>query len=361
MKHLRYSLLMVILFAQASIAVDMPLHPDKATVVDALRRWADSLSYTVATGTKIVVGSTTPDGKPTRAFVRKSKRNRFRFETRILADDRYCIEMGNQYFGKMYRSWTGISESFYLPVHGGGSSIVVYVDDEKDPENRLSNPSAFAYRDTLQSILSNTTWVLAARLELKEGHLVSLGGIIEIDSEMLVPTKIMEGPNEKDSPSWYDLDRFQEVGGVLYPFRVREHSKLPHPAGRNLVWHTTYIFDSIKRNKSLSVVDIMFPRPENCIVERNYRTDSNFPAISKGINKFWSDTGRYPGTLKELYAPSAELSSLGGPWIQTNQLIDPWGKKIRYKLLKHTYEIRSAGSDGVFNTDWDITIGPIEE
>lgn len=88
---------------------------------------------------------------------------------------------------------------------------------------------------------------------------------------------------------------------------------------------------------------------------------TGFQALAGAIDMFEVDTGRYPDDLKELYDPENIPSGWAGPWIKPEWLIDAWGKQIRYTKLKKSFEIRSAGPDGKFNTKDDLTNRPDTE
>ena len=82
-----------------------------------------------------------------------------------------------------------------------------------------------------------------------------------------------------------------------------------------------------------------------------------FPAP---LNSFKRDIGRYPTNEEGLYVLQKQTDSIAGKWrgpyMPDWDLIDPWGNKILYKYSSDhdSYEIISAGPDGVFGTEDDI-------
>jgi len=82
-----------------------------------------------------------------------------------------------------------------------------------------------------------------------------------------------------------------------------------------------------------------------------------FPA---SMNSFKRDIGRYPTPAEGLDVLVKPTDSIRGKWrgpyIQASALVDPWGQKIAYKYSDEhdSYEIISAGPDGIFGTKDDI-------
>jgi hypothetical protein len=76
-------------------------------------------------------------------------------------------------------------------------------------------------------------------------------------------------------------------------------------------------------------------------------TQTNMATLDKAINLFIGTEGRTPADLKELAA--ARL--LGG------DTSDAWGRSLKYERLSDSnFRIVSAGKDGRFDTDDDITL-----
>lgn len=86
-------------------------------------------------------------------------------------------------------------------------------------------------------------------------------------------------------------------------------------------------------------------------------------SIRTALDAFEVDCGRYP-TTREGLAPlvqslsDATSATWRGPYLD-KIFLDPWGKPFRYLYpgINHptSYEIISAGPDGKFDTDDDIT------
>ncbi|MCI4444607.1 MAG: hypothetical protein JHC32_01105 [Candidatus Aminicenantes bacterium] len=75
-------------------------------------------------------------------------------------------------------------------------------------------------------------------------------------------------------------------------------------------------------------------------------TSVNLEQLSRAIQEWMSEhDGQVPETLKEVQGGRSYGLSL----------TDGWGRDIRYqKLSDSSFELRSAGADGQFNTDDDI-------
>ncbi len=80
---------------------------------------------------------------------------------------------------------------------------------------------------------------------------------------------------------------------------------------------------------------------------RTELTQTNMATLEKAINLFVSTEGRTPADLKEL------LSSR----LLTGALVDGWGRGFKYeKLSDSEFRLVSAGLDGVFGTEDDLTL-----
>lgn len=76
-------------------------------------------------------------------------------------------------------------------------------------------------------------------------------------------------------------------------------------------------------------------------------TQTNMATLEKAINLFLATEGRTPADLKELR--SARLL--------TGEAIDGWGRSLRYERDSESeYRLISAGADGVFGTEDDLTM-----
>lgn len=75
-------------------------------------------------------------------------------------------------------------------------------------------------------------------------------------------------------------------------------------------------------------------------------TSVNLEQLSRAIQEWMADhEGQVPESLKEVQGSRSYGLSL----------TDGWGRNIRYqKLSDSSYELRSAGADGKFDTDDDI-------
>lgn len=83
--------------------------------------------------------------------------------------------------------------------------------------------------------------------------------------------------------------------------------------------------------------------------------------IAMALKLYYLDNGRFPTTEQGLAAlvssPSSAPAQWSGPYLETVPE-DPWGNVYKYKcpgvLNKTAYDLYSAGSDGVEETDDDI-------
>jgi hypothetical protein len=74
-------------------------------------------------------------------------------------------------------------------------------------------------------------------------------------------------------------------------------------------------------------------------------TEVNFETLAREIHLFAADKEGVPETLK----PLQRMRPLG------SGLLDGWGRDIRYEKLSETsFRLRSAGQDGVFETEDDV-------
>jgi len=81
--------------------------------------------------------------------------------------------------------------------------------------------------------------------------------------------------------------------------------------------------------------------------------------LGTAIDTYEVDTGHYPPSLDALLVQGVE-SDWHGPYVRsTNTFLDAWGHAFRYRHVVRGkddfFELRSAGPDGVFNTEDDIS------
>jgi general secretion pathway protein G len=82
------------------------------------------------------------------------------------------------------------------------------------------------------------------------------------------------------------------------------------------------------------------------------------------LDLFEQDTGRYPAGDEGLLAliQNPQVSNWHGPYLKTTSIpLDPWGNQYRYTYpgeltgSEFLYDIVSAGPDGVYGNEDDIT------
>ena len=95
-------------------------------------------------------------------------------------------------------------------------------------------------------------------------------------------------------------------------------------------------------------------------------------SLCTALDMFELDTGFYPTEAQGLTSLLKNPSVAGwqGPYIKLapdqwyaahmrinadGLLVDTWGTPFRYRLIKRNYKVDSAGADGKFDTDDDIT------
>ena len=80
----------------------------------------------------------------------------------------------------------------------------------------------------------------------------------------------------------------------------------------------------------------------------------NIHVIKIALDQYNQENGKYPSedSWKEAITGGDEPILEGG----TDKLMDPWAQEIQYKLISRTkIELRSAGPDGQFETEDDLT------
>jgi hypothetical protein len=101
---------------------------------------------------------------------------------------------------------------------------------------------------------------------------------------------------------------------------------------------------------------------------RQTASSNSLMRVQKAMAGFYSDTGRYPSTaegLSVLLVAPPGVRGWRGPYITTSSwappFTDPWGNQYIYTNTtvvgrKATFEIRSAGPDGILRTADDLAI-----
>jgi general secretion pathway protein G len=93
------------------------------------------------------------------------------------------------------------------------------------------------------------------------------------------------------------------------------------------------------------------------------RVDADFNAIGSSLKTYRLNTGHYPGTEQGLEAlvmqPVTDPPLQGWRKIADRVPADPWNNEYRYRLLpeedNHGFELLSAGQDGQFRTEDDLS------
>lgn len=84
---------------------------------------------------------------------------------------------------------------------------------------------------------------------------------------------------------------------------------------------------------------------------RRTGTLTSINSISQAAEIYRMKTGRVPKSLEDLTVGIND----DPPLLKAGSLVDSWGTPFDYKAEGKTYVIRSAGADGVLNTDDDLT------
>jgi hypothetical protein len=80
---------------------------------------------------------------------------------------------------------------------------------------------------------------------------------------------------------------------------------------------------------------------------RSELTETNMATLEKAINLFIATEGRAPADIKELWASR----------VLTGEAADAWGRDLKYERLSDSaFRITSAGQDGVFDTEDDLSL-----
>lgn len=78
---------------------------------------------------------------------------------------------------------------------------------------------------------------------------------------------------------------------------------------------------------------------------------SSIATIKTACDAYEIKTGKYPDSMDALLQPVGG----GAPLLDSNAKADPWGNPYQIRKSGYSVEIRSAGPDGAFNTEDDIT------
>jgi general secretion pathway protein G len=80
--------------------------------------------------------------------------------------------------------------------------------------------------------------------------------------------------------------------------------------------------------------------------------------IQQSLQMYRIHTNKYPTTdqgLNALMTNPGDTKSWRGPYIEANKLKDPWQNDFHYESDGKNFKIISAGPDGQFGTDDDIS------
>lgn len=82
-------------------------------------------------------------------------------------------------------------------------------------------------------------------------------------------------------------------------------------------------------------------------------TQASISAIQTAVGTYEVTTTTFPQSIDDLTRDQPDGRP---PLLDKNKINDQWGTPIQYKKLsKYKYEIRSAGPDGKFGTEDDLT------
>ncbi len=73
--------------------------------------------------------------------------------------------------------------------------------------------------------------------------------------------------------------------------------------------------------------------------------------VCTAIDLYELDMGKYPSSLADLTKRSGDL----GPWLKGNLPTDPWAVPFQYSAKERDYVVISAGPDGQFGGEDDIS------
>ena len=129
------------------------------------------------------------------------------------------------------------------------------------------------------------------------------------------------------------------------------------------LWSILIVMIWTRRRKAVWVVllvvacimPLVFSLHARCTPARISPGRERVQGLGTAIDTYEVDTGHYPPSLDALLVKGAE-PGWHGPYVRsTNTFLDAWGHRFRYKVKGDAYVIRSAGPDGVFDTQDDIS------
>lgn len=85
---------------------------------------------------------------------------------------------------------------------------------------------------------------------------------------------------------------------------------------------------------------------------REGKTRAEIEKLSFGLQTYWLKNGSYPASLA---AVSNSLSA--GLTYSNSFVLDPWGRPYEYTPALQSYDLRSAGQDGIGTNADDIVSG----
>jgi general secretion pathway protein G len=83
---------------------------------------------------------------------------------------------------------------------------------------------------------------------------------------------------------------------------------------------------------------------------------ADIDAIGLAIDTYEIDNGKYPSGLQNLLTSSGE-PGWDGPYLKKTDgvPVDPWGNAYQFQAGDKTYTLTSAGPDGSFGSEDDVT------
>ncbi len=83
---------------------------------------------------------------------------------------------------------------------------------------------------------------------------------------------------------------------------------------------------------------------------------ADIDAIGLAIDTYEIDNGKYPRDLQNLLTSSGE-PGWDGPYLKKadSAPVDPWGNPYQFQAGEKTYTLTSAGPDGSFGSEDDVT------
>lgn len=81
---------------------------------------------------------------------------------------------------------------------------------------------------------------------------------------------------------------------------------------------------------------------------RSVVATAQLASLQMKVRLFHSDTGTLPHTLQDLLAPN-DFMNWQGPYVRSQQLVDPWGNAIRYEPIdssKPSFRLSMVRTDG---------------